>query len=495
MAGIYRSGLRKPLTERAARYLSSLPEDAEIFEEDVLGTKAHVVMLFEQGLLKREEAGAILKTLDMLLEEWRQGKIKLENGFEDVHEFVEAYLLKKLGVQVGGKTHTGRSRNDQVALDIRLKLRRRLLEIWEALLTLAEKLLERAFQEKETILILYTHTQQAQIGVLAHYLLAQVDHLLRDLERLEACYGRVNRCPLGACALAGSTLPLNRKRTAELLGFEGLVENSLDAVSSRDFMVEAACVCSILMAHLSRMAEDLILWSTSEFGFVELPDELASPSSIMPQKRNPCLLELARAKAGRVSGLLQSLQSMLKGLPSGYNRDLQETKTPLWELLNLTLSTLQVMAETVSLVRFNRDRMLKAALLSYVPALDLAEALIKHAGLPLRQAHRLVGETVRLAVERGVRLGEAQSLLEDVSEKMLKKRVSLPNTLYERYTNPERLPAEKRTLGSPNPKEVRRMLRERRAALRKARVRLESRVRALERAEEKLRRAVLKVAA
>ncbi|MHC1589942.1 MAG: argininosuccinate lyase [Candidatus Hecatellaceae archaeon] len=492
--GIYRSRLRKPLEKEAALYLSSLKEDAEIFEEDVLGTEAHVVMLFEQGIISRKDAGKILEALESLKAEWREGRVKLEpEKFEDVHELVEAYILSRIGVEVGGKTHTGRSRNDQVALDIRLRLRRSLLEIWRSLLSLAYSLAGRADQEKETLMVLYTHTQHAQVGFLSHYLLAYLDHLLRDLERIEACYGRVNRCPLGASALAGSTLPLNRPRTAELLGFEGLAENSLDAVSSRDFMLEAAASCAILMVHLSRMAEDLVLWSSSEFGYVEFPDELASPSSIMPQKRNPCLLELARAKAGRVCGLLSALLLSLKGVPTGYSRDLQETKPVLWEILGLTLSTVRVMDRVVEGLKFNRNRMVEVAFQSYAPAVDLAEALVKHAGLSLREAHRLVGETIRLAVKKGVRLNEAQDLLEEASTRILGVKVSLPRRIYERFTSPQRIPAERLTLGSPNPKETRRMLKDRKAMLREARLKLESRIKALQKAEGKLRREISKL--
>ena len=492
--GIYRSRLRRPMEAEAASYLSSLTEDVEIFEEDVRGTEAHVVMLCEQGIIGRGDAGKILQALESLRKEWREGKIRLDpERFEDIHELVEAYIIAQTSVEVGGKTHTGRSRNDQVALDIRLRLRRRLLELWEAVLRLAERLVERAGEEENTLLLLYTHTQQAQVSLLSHLLLAYADHLLRDLERLEACYRRVNRCPLGASAIAGSTLPLNRLRTAELLGFEGLVENSADAVSGRDFLLEAAASCSILMVHLSRMAEDLVLWSSSEFGYVELPDELASPSSVMPQKKNPCLLELGRAKAGRVLGLLSALLSLLKGVPTGYSRDLQEAKPPLWETLNQTISTVRIFEKIFEGLKFNRERMAEAALQSYAPAVDLAEALVKHAGLPLRQAHRLVGETVRLALERRVSLREAYSLLEEASMKLLGFKPAFPRRLYERYTDPRRLPAERLTQGSPNPREVKRMLRERRETLKRWRFKLRKLLRNLERAEAMLGREVSKL--
>jgi len=301
--GLYRSRLEK-MDEEALSYLSSLAEDQEILLDDIEGTMAHVIMLCEQGIIPRDDAAKILSVLKELREKAIQGELRLEGDYEDVHEFVESKVIERLGIEIGGKLHTGRSRNDQIALDIRLRARRLLLEIWEAALKLAEELLSRAEKELETPIIHYTHLQHAQVGYVSQYLLAHLDHLLRDIERLEGCYRRTNRSPLGACAVAGSTLPLNRELVARLLGFDGLVENSVDAVSSRDFALEALSAVAIMMVNLSRISEDLIIWSTSEFDYVELPDSLASPSSIMPHKKNPCILELLRAKTAKVIGLL-----------------------------------------------------------------------------------------------------------------------------------------------------------------------------------------------
>ena len=302
--GLYRSRLGKRMDEEALRYLSSLGEDREILLEDIEGTEAHVIMLCKQEIIQVNEARQILKVLEELKEKALRGELELKGDFEDVHEFIESQIIKRLGVEVGGKVHTGRSRNDQVALDIRLRVRRYLVEIWKEALDLAETILSRAEEEKETIMLHYTHLQPAQVGYLSHYLLAYLDHLLRDIERLEECYHRVNKSPLGACAIAGSTLPLDRRLVAELLGFEGIIENSLDAVSSRDFALEALSISAIMMTNLSRIAEDLITWCSREFGYAELPDELASPSSVMPHKKNPCILELLRAKTARIIGCL-----------------------------------------------------------------------------------------------------------------------------------------------------------------------------------------------
>lgn len=489
--GVYRSRLSRPLDEDAFHYLSSLAEDAEIFLEDILGTEAHLVMLYEQGLLSRSEASKILSAIERLRSLWMDGKLKLEGEYEDVHEFIEAFILKEAGVKVGGKVHTGRSRNDQVALDIRLRVRGYLLEIWRLLLNLANTLLSRAERERRTIMVLYTHLQHAQIGYLSHYFLAHLDQLLRDLERLKSCYRRVNRSPLGASAIGGSILPLNRLRIAELLGFEGVVENSIDAVSSRDFVLEAASVSAILMAHISRVAEDLVLWSSTEFDYVELPDELASPSSIMPQKKNPCILELLRARAGKVMGLLTSLFSIVKGIPTGYNRDLQESKPPLWEILKTTRDSLRILEKVFRKIIIKRERLLETALKSYAPAVDLAELFIKYSGLPMREAHRVVGELVRRFTEEGHSLRDLDlETLEMISRQVLGKTVSLPENALNLLKDVSEIPLERATTGSPNPQEIERMIEERKQALVKAEVELEFEVKKIRESEEKLRKII-----
>lgn len=472
--GLYRSRLEK-MDEEALSYLSSLAEDQEILLDDIEGTMAHVIMLCEQGIIPRDDAAKILSVLEELREKAIHGELRLEGDYEDVHELIESKVIGKLGIEVGGKLHTGRSRNDQIALDIRLRTRRLLIEIWEAALKLAEELLSRAEKELETPIIHYTHLQHAQIGYVSQYLLAHLDHLLRDIERIEGCYQRTNMSPLGACAVAGSTLPLNRGLVARLLGFDGLVENSVDAVSSRDFALEALSAAAIMMVNLSRIAEDLIIWSTSEFDYVELPDSLASPSSIMPHKKNPCILELLRAKTAKVIGLLTGSLALMKGLPTGYDRDMQEGKPLIWMALKEARSSLAIMAKTISSIKFKRDKILKAIEQSYAPAIELTEALIKHAGLSLREAHKLVGFIVKTLHEQGRTLRTLT--LEELSaaaNRVLGKSITLPPIILEKAVDGLKIPEQRMTIGSANPGEIRRMIERRRRMLDEAWARFKS---------------------
>ncbi|OYT68145.1 MAG: argininosuccinate lyase [Candidatus Wolframiiraptor sp. EX4484-121] len=462
-SGIYRSRLGEPLDEEAARFLSSLKDDSEIFLEDILGSEAHAIMLYEQGIISRADLEKILRALEEIKGEWLGGDIDLKAGeFEDVHEFIEARLIEMIGVEVGGKLHTGRSRNDQVALDIRLRTRRYLLELWSELLNLMEAILIRAEEEKDTPLMLYTHLQHAQIGSLPHYLLALFDHLYRDLERLEECYRRVNKSPLGASAIGGSSLPLDRSRVAELLGFDGVVENSIDAVSSRDFALESLSIASILATFLSRISEDLIIWSSSEFGYVELPDKLASPSSIMPHKKNPCVLELVRARAGRVCGLLTASLMELKGVPTGYNRDLQDQKRLIFEALKEVQTILRIFSKVVKEARFEAGRIYEIISGSYAPAIDLAESMVKHLGISVREAHMIVGEIVRRLVDEGVEIKDLDlEMIREVSRRVLGRDVDVPEEVLEVVKDPLMAVARRRTLGSPNPGEISKMIKDR----------------------------------
>ncbi|HDJ04413.1 MAG TPA: argininosuccinate lyase, partial [Candidatus Bathyarchaeota archaeon] len=328
--GIYRARLGKAPNKKIVKFLSSIEDDYRIFEADIEGTEAHNIMLYEQQVLSRRDLVRILSSLEKLKREYESGKVKIKPEYEDVHEFIETYVIRDVGIEAGGKLHTGRSRNDQVALDIRMVLRWALIEVGEGILHLTYSLLKKAEEHKETLMPLYTHTQHAQVGTLGHYLLAYVDILLRDLERLDSCYRRVNLSPLGAGPIGGTSIPIDRMRTASLLGFDGVVENTIDAVSSKDVEIESLSILANLMSTLSRIAEDLILWSSSEFSFIELADEYSSTSSIMPQKKNPCTLELVRGRTGRVFGALNGVLNIVKGLTTGYNRDLQEVKHHLW---------------------------------------------------------------------------------------------------------------------------------------------------------------------
>ena len=489
---VYRSRLEKPMDEDALRFLSSLREDHEIFLEDLRGSEAHVIMLYEKRIIGGEDARRILKALEDLRRDWINRRIKLpEEGFEDVHEFIEAYLIERLGIEIGGKLHTGRSRNDQVSLDIRLRLRKLLIDLWRACIDLAEAMLRRAEECKDKMMILYTHLQHAQVGLLSHYILAHLDHLLRDIERIRGCYRRTNLSPLGASASAGSTLPLDRLRVAELLGFDGLVENSLDAVSSRDFALEALAASAILMINLSRISEDLIIWSSKEFDYIELPDELASPSSIMPHKKNPCILELIRAKAGKVCGNLISSLMIMKGSPTGYNRDLQEGKPPIWKAFRETISSVRMLEKVFQKIAFKEDRMREKVLESYAPAIELAEALIKSSNLSLREAHKLVGEFIKRIYEAEKTLKEADpDLLKKLAKEILGKEVKIDQRIYERSIDPEKAYRERRTIGSSSPAEISRMIEERRRAIEDEKRSLEEVVKRLEESEKRIERTI-----
>ncbi len=370
-------------------YLSSREADRRIFLADLLVDRAHLVMLREQGHISNEVCSRIMAVLDELQQAGSEGLNVLGQG-EDVHEAIEAYILSRAGPE-GGRMHTGRSRNDEVATCIRLALRSEMLEMQSELISLIDTLVRLAEEHKESVMPGFTHTQHAQPTTLAHHLLAHADAALRDLSRLEDAYGRVNCSPLGAAAFASTGFKIDRLRTSQLLGFEGLVENSMDAVSTRDFILECLACMSICMVNLSRLAEELILWSTSEFGYVELDNLYASTSSIMPQKKNPDTAELARGKTGSVLGSLISALSICKALPLSYNRDLQEVTPHLWQAVDWTRSTVRILDGCVSSLKFNLERMAISSGTGFSTATELADSLVRVTGMPFRTAHSIVG--------------------------------------------------------------------------------------------------------
>ncbi|MEM1587669.1 MAG: argininosuccinate lyase, partial [Candidatus Bathyarchaeia archaeon] len=453
--GIYRARLSKSLTKEALLFISSLKEDEEILIEDIIGTEAHNIMLYEQGIINRDELKKILKALEEIKKEFINGKIQIQEGYEDIHEFLESKVIEKTNIEVGGKLHTARSRNDQVALDIRMKLRFLINEASSNLLNLIEALINLALKEFDTPIILYTHTQQAQVGLFSHYLMAYAEAFFRDLERLNECYKRVNLNPLGACAIAGTRFPINRFRVAELLGFDGIIENSIDASSFRDFEVETIGVLSILMLNIARICEDLILWSTTEFNFIELADEYASSSSIMPQKKNPCILELIRGKTGEVSGALTSLLTILKGLPSGYNRDLQETKKFLWRSFKTVNSSIKILTSVIETLTLNKAKIEKIINEEYLMATDLAEELTLKKGLSFREAHKLVGELIKKMIYENKKLRDISPfLIEELSKQVLGKAIRLTQEELNNIFNFKKAILERRSTGSSSPKEV-----------------------------------------
>jgi argininosuccinate lyase len=382
----------------------SLDYDRRLALDDLAGSRAHVGGLVKAGLLTDEEAGLVLAALDRVEQELASGEFVFERGDEDIHTAIERRVTALAG-PAGAKLHTGRSRNDQVATDLRLWAKRELAEVARRVLALQRVLLDRARDAEGVYLPGYTHLQRAQPVLLAHHLLAHGWALARDVDRLVDCRRRLDVSPLGAGALAGSSLPLDPDATAAELGFASRFENSLDAVSDRDFVAEALFVLSLLAVHLSRMGEEVILWSSDEFGFARLDDAYATGSSMLPQKKNPDIAELARGKAGRVIGDLTGVLATLKGLPLSYNRDLQEDKEPLFDAVDQLTLALSAVTGLYATLIFAVDRMQEAADSPYAAAVDLAELLVER-GVPFRDAHALVGALVRDSLERHVPLAE-----------------------------------------------------------------------------------------
>src|SRR3972149_1272397 len=389
---MYRSRLGTDLSDITLDYVSSINDDSQIALYDNLGSQAHTIMLYENTIITKNDAKKILSALESLKKE----KFSTSSGAEDIHELIETLVIKKAGMASGGKMHTARSRNDQVALDIRMKIRDDINIICNCLLDTIEALVSLAKNHQKTIMPLYTHLQQAQAGLFSHYLLAQADVLFRDFDRLYTVFSHVNQSPLGAGPVGGTSIAINRHSTAKMLGFDGIVENSLDATSTRDFVAEYVAMIAILMTNLSRISEDFVIWSTSEFSFIELADEFTSPSSVMPQKKNPDILELTRGKTAQVIGNLTAILSTIKGLPSGYNRDLQQIKSSIWSTSKISISALLVIKLMLMTITINKEKMKKSTESSYLIALDLAEKLVQK-GTPFRTAHKVIGQLVQIA--------------------------------------------------------------------------------------------------
>jgi argininosuccinate lyase len=380
-------------------FTASIPYDWRLYPYDITGSRAHAAMLAKTGIITKKEATRIIRGLDDILKEITDGSFPFSVELEDIHMNIENRLIKKIG-PVGGKLHTARSRNDQVALDIRMYLRDEITELHDLAGELQKVLVGLADTHRDAVLPGYTHLQRAQPVLLGHHLLAYYEMFERDRGRLKDCFRRVNVLPLGAGALAGTVLPIDRRFVARQLGFSGLCENSMDAVSDRDFAIEFAADCAQIMMHLSRLCEELVLWSSAEFGFITLSDAFTTGSSIMPQKKNPDVAELARGKTGRVYGGLMALLTVMKGLPLAYNRDMQEDKESLFDAADTVSHSLAVVAEMLKGVEFHKEAMRGAAGDGFITATDLADYLVRK-GMPFRRAHEVVGKAVLRATELG----------------------------------------------------------------------------------------------
>jgi argininosuccinate lyase len=394
----------EPMSELVQRYTASVGFDRRLWRADIDGSLAHAEMLAAQGVIGAQDLADIQRGMAQIVADIEAGRFEWKLELEDVHLNIEARLTALVG-DAGKRLHTGRSRNDQVATDVRLWLRREIDQLQPLLAGMQRALVDLAERHADTVMPGFTHLQVAQPVSFGHHLLAYVEMFARDAERLADVRKRVNRLPLGAAALAGTSWPLDRERVARTLGFDGVCQNSLDAVSDRDFAIEFSAWAAITMVHVSRLAEEIVLWMSQNFGFIDLADRYCTGSSIMPQKRNPDVAELARGKSARVLGHLTALVTLMKGQPLAYNKDNQEDKEPLFDTVDTLAATLRIMAEMVSGIVVKPEALRRAAARGYATATDLADHLVKK-GLPFRDAHEAVAHAVKVALQKGVDLAE-----------------------------------------------------------------------------------------
>lgn len=398
MAQLWGGRFTKDTDELVYRFNASISFDQKFFSQDIEGSIAHVVMLQKQGILTKDEKDAIVKGLTGIRDDVEIGKLAITDKYEDIHSFVEANLIDRIG-DVGKKLHTGRSRNDQVALDMKLYIRSELINIDDILKELLYSLLKIMEENTETYMPGFTHLQKAQPVTLAHHFGAYFEMFKRDRLRLRDIYHRMNYCPLGSGALAGTTYPLDRVYTASLLGFEGPTLNSMDSVADRDYVVEFLSALSTIMMHLSRFCEEIIIWNSNEYQFVEIDDAYSTGSSIMPQKKNPDIAELVRGKTGRVYGALISMLTTLKGIPLAYNKDMQEDKELTFDAIDTVKGCLSLFNGMITTMKFRKDVMEKSAMNGFTNATDAADYLVNH-GVPFRDAHSIIGKLVLTCIEK-----------------------------------------------------------------------------------------------
>ncbi|MDO4519869.1 MAG: argininosuccinate lyase [Eubacteriales bacterium] len=404
MAQLWGGRFTKETDQLVYNFNASISFDQKFYEQDIRGSKAHVTMLAKQGILTMEEKDAIIKGLDSIWEDVKSGKLEITSEYEDIHSFVEANLTQRVG-DAGKKLHTGRSRNDQVALDMKLYVRDEIDEIDEEVKKLLFALQKIMEENLYTYMPGFTHLQKAQPVTLAHHIGAYFEMFRRDRGRLADIRSRMNTCPLGAGALAGTTYPLDREYTAKLLGFDEATRNSMDSVSDRDYVIELLSALSTIMMHLSRFCEEIILWNSNEYRFVEIDDAYSTGSSIMPQKKNPDIAELVRGKTGRVYGALMSMLTTMKGIPLAYNKDMQEDKELTFDAIDTVKGCIALFTGMAATMQFRKDNMEASAKNGFTNATDAADYLVNH-GVPFRDAHGIVGRLVLLCIEKGIALDD-----------------------------------------------------------------------------------------
>jgi len=438
--------------EEIINFTSSMNADKWIFKADILVDLAHTIMLKERKIIKAEDCKKILEGLLTIKEE---GIEKLDHTYEDIHISLESRLIDMVGEDTGGRMHSGRSRNDEVATCIRITLRNELLLLMEDVIALRNTLNDISSENLDTLMPGFTHLQHAQPTTLAHHLTAHANAIGRDLERTRDCYKRVNLSPLGAAAFASTGFDLDRERTCKLLGFDGLIENSMDAVSSRDFLIESASVFANLMINLSKMAEEIVIWSTSEFAFIELDDRYASTSSIMPQKKNPDTAELLRGKSGVAIGSLMSLLAICKALPLSYNRDLQEATPNIMRSLETTRASVRIMNGMMATMTINKENMAGLATAGFTTATELADTMVRVCDIPFRTAHQIVGVLARGNGEPT--LGEIDAVAHNVIGESLSSR-GLTEDMVEEALDPILNVSKRSVIGGPSPDSMERLI-------------------------------------
>jgi argininosuccinate lyase len=443
--------LKKEMSEETAEFTSSLDFDKYIFEADVKCNFAHILMLKEEKIIDKEVADKILGALVKLKEEGYDG-LTFNHADEDIHMAVENYVTKELGSDIAGFMHTAKSRNDQVATDIRLSLRVKINKIQIAILDFIAGLNVLALEHKNTVFIGYTHLQHAQPITFGHHLMAYAHLLKRDYQRLQNSYNHINLNPLGSAALATTTFPINRELTTKLLGFNDYLENSMDAVGSRDFIIETVSDLAILSLNLSKIAEELILWSSYEFGLIEIGDEFSSTSSIMPQKKNPDVAELVRAKSSIATGELMTILMIVKGIPFTYNRDLQEINPHLWNSVNNTIDLLNITSQMTLSIKFNKERALELAYKNFATATDLADLIVKEKKIPFRTAHQIVANIVSEVNSNDLDFNNINSdFIDKIAIEIIEKPLNLSDDLIKKALDPVENVKSRKVLGGPAP--------------------------------------------
>lgn len=436
MAQLWGGRFTKDTDQLVYNFNASISFDQKFFHQDIEGSIAHTVMLAKQKILTEEEKDAIVKGLTGIREDVDAGKLQITSAYEDIHSFVEANLIDRIG-DAGKKLHTGRSRNDQVALDMKLYTRDEISNVDDLLKDLLAELLIIMKENTETYMPGFTHLQKAQPITLAHHMGAYFEMFKRDRSRMADIYKRMNYCPLGSGALAGTTYPLDREYTASLLGFEGPTLNSMDSVADRDYLIEFLSALSTIMMHLSRFSEEIIIWNSNEYKFIEIDDAYSTGSSIMPQKKNPDIAELVRGKTGRVYGALMSLLTTMKGIPLAYNKDMQEDKELTFDAIDTVKGCLALFTGMIRTMKFNKDIMEKSAMHGFTNATDAADYLVKH-GVPFRDAHSIIGHLVLTCIEKGKAIDEMSieelKEISDVFEPDVYDAISLKTCVEKRLT-------------------------------------------------------------